>query len=279
MKNLFHKLIFRIVKIDFLWLTLFPFVRLSSWLTFHRNVVVEKRTYPKTDGTLENICNSPIVKHGPFTGLIYPDFTSFGSAIFPKIIGCYESEIHPAIEDVCNKNYSEVVDVGCAEGYYAVGLALRMKDSLIYAYDTDSKAAEYCEKLAELNGVADRLTIRGQITSEDLRDFGFKRKGLIVCDCEGFEMDLFTRDNVANLSKCDLIIEMHDFVNINISIYIIDLFKDSHNIQLFQSVDDLVKARIYNYPETADQDLETKKKLFAEGRPTLMEWAYLTSKV
>lgn len=278
MKNIINKLIYQIVRIDFLWFFIAPFPRLFSWFTFHRNVIIENRGYPKTDGILEKICKDPIVKHGPFKGLIYPDFTAFGSAIYPKIIGCYEREIQPAIDDACRKKYTEIIDVGCAEGYYAVGLALRIKDSRIYAYDTDIKAAEYCRRLAELNGVANRIILRGNMTAADLANFVFEGRGLIICDCEGFEMEIFTKESVINLMHCDLIIEMHDFININISEYILKLFSDTHNMQIFQSIDDIVKARTYDYTETRDLDLTTKKKMFAEGRPALMEWVYLESK-
>ena len=59
-----------------------------------------------------------IVKHGPFAGLKYPELNSIGSALYPKLLGCYEAEIQDWIEAICNTDYSEIVDVGCAEGFY-----------------------------------------------------------------------------------------------------------------------------------------------------------------
>lgn len=54
-----------------------------------------------------------------------------------------------------------VINVGCAEGYYAIGMARAMPDSHIYAYDIDEEAQCLCRKMAKLNSVAERVTIRG----------------------------------------------------------------------------------------------------------------------
>src|SRR5262245_45426434 len=62
------------------------------------------------------------VQHGPFKGLAYFDETVWGS-ITPKWLGSYEAELHPAIEEIISRPYETIIDVGCAEGYYAVGLA------------------------------------------------------------------------------------------------------------------------------------------------------------
>src|SRR5690348_1337426 len=74
------------------------------------------------------------VNSGPFKGLEYISGAA-GSAYTPKILGCYEQEIHAFIEEIINKSYSVIVDVGCAEGYYAVGFAYRSSDVKVYAFD------------------------------------------------------------------------------------------------------------------------------------------------
>jgi hypothetical protein len=51
----------------------------------------------------------------------YGSIGALCSTFIPKIIGSYECELHPAIEEIIVNNYAEVWDVGCAEGYYAVG--------------------------------------------------------------------------------------------------------------------------------------------------------------
>src|SRR5438094_9802013 len=67
------------------------------------------------------------VLNGPFRGLQYPSAEAICSAILPKLLGSYEKELHCTIERLCNTDCSVVVDVGCAEGFYAVGFARRLK--------------------------------------------------------------------------------------------------------------------------------------------------------
>lgn len=75
------------------------------------------------------ILNSLIFKYynekiglGPFAGMKYIN-KAHGSSLTPKIIGTYERELHPFIYEIADKQYDCIVDVGSAEGYYAVGLA------------------------------------------------------------------------------------------------------------------------------------------------------------
>jgi 2-polyprenyl-3-methyl-5-hydroxy-6-metoxy-1,4-benzoquinol methylase len=96
------------------------------------------------------------VRHGPFSGMQCASVSS-GSLLSPKIIGSYESPIHCWIIDAITRNYNTILDIGCAEGYYAVGFALKSQDSKVYAYDTESLARENTAELAQLNGVSDRV--------------------------------------------------------------------------------------------------------------------------
>ena len=57
-----------------------------------------------------------------------------------KLLGCYEQRLQPYISAAIEKRYSTVLNIGCAEGYYAVGLARAMSDAKPLAFDTDPKA-------------------------------------------------------------------------------------------------------------------------------------------
>lgn len=282
MKNTFREIIRKLLKVNFFWLLCQPIVRLSEFLKYQRGFyarVEEINNRQIEDNKIKAILKEPIVKHGPFVGLKYPDYVACGSAIFPKILGCYEREIQDVIENACNKSYSEIIDIGAAEGYYAVGFALRKPNAKIFAFDIDNEAKMYCEKMAELNSASNQIFIESECTSDLLSNFKFTQKGLIICDCEGFEKQLFTTQSVKNLVNCDLIIETHDFMDITISKHIAEVFSNTHHVKVIESIDDNIKAKKYNYPETESLDLKTKRKIFAEGRPAIMEWYYLESKI
>ena len=67
----------------------------------------------------EQLVSGLKVIHGPFEGLQYPDARSSGSSLLPKLIGSYEHELHEIINDALGQSYTDLVDIGCAEGYYA----------------------------------------------------------------------------------------------------------------------------------------------------------------
>src|SRR3990167_7614490 len=98
------------------------------------------------------------ILQGPFAGMSYLRAATEG-ALAPRLLGTYESELHPHIEAFARQGFETVIDVGCAEGYYAVGLARLMPDATIYAYDIKPEARAACEALAETNGVADRVMV------------------------------------------------------------------------------------------------------------------------
>src|SRR5262249_8007661 len=99
------------------------------------------------------------VRYGPFAGMRYPEAASVGSTLFPKLIGSYEREIRDVLEIIARTDYSEIVDIGCAEGYYAVGLAMTVPGARVLAFDTDEKAVRLCRRMAEINGVSDRVVV------------------------------------------------------------------------------------------------------------------------
>ncbi len=67
--------------------------------------------------------------------------------------------------------------------------------------------------MAKLNNVGDKIQVRSTCTADELANFNFTKRGLIICDCEGYEYELFNENNIDNLKNCDLIIEVHDFFN------------------------------------------------------------------
>jgi hypothetical protein len=228
---------------------------------------------------LNNVFPDKTVQHGPFRGLIYPGHESVCSSIFPKLLGSYEKELTSVIERICKTDYSEIIDIGCAEGYYAVGLARRIESAKIYAYDTDKKARTLCSEMARLNGIkSSRFFLKDFCSTEDLASFTFTGKGLILCDCEGYEKDLFSPEIPELLKNHDLLIETHDCIDIEISSYLFRIFSKSHNVESILSTDDIQKAKTYEFDELKNCTLAEKKILLSELRSSIMEWFFITAK-
>jgi hypothetical protein len=218
------------------------------------------------------------VQNGIMKGLRYPSFISFGSSLFPKLGGTYEVELESVFMSFVKNEYKTIIDIGCAEGYYAVGLAKLFPSCQVLAFDIDETARSMCESMAILNQVKDRIQIEEKCTPELINQFPSEVRALIICDCEGYERHLFNSNNI-NVLKCtDLIIELHPMYEPDVKNYLHNLFKDSHHIRYISSHDDNRKIVDLNKQYENFLDLE-KLLLVQEGRPYTMDWLILTPKV
>src|SRR5205085_11411510 len=93
------------------------------------------------------------VTSGLFAGLILASDESWGNNIGSKLLGLYESELHKTLGDVVRSSPDIVVNVGCAEGFYAIGLARLIPSAKVFAYDIDSEAQKICEAGARRKAV------------------------------------------------------------------------------------------------------------------------------
>ena len=213
------------------------------------------------------------VAAGPFKGLIYPELQSQGSALPPKLLGTYESELHPILNKWKQHDFNRIIDVGAGEGYYAVGLARSYPAARMSAYDTSQEARELCKQMAEINGTLDRTEIHRICTRRTLLEEDFSDGGLIICDCEGYEGELFDQDVATHLKNCHLIIELHDSPSESIEIRsrLLPLFNGSHSVSLITSYTDSYKAHNYECNNIGTDPLE-RFVAFAEERPWQMDW-------
>jgi hypothetical protein len=172
-----------------------------------------------------------LVHAGPFAGMRYVD-RSVGSCFIPKLLGTYERELAPKVEWICRRQPGLVVDVGAAEGYYAVGLAMRIPQAQLVAFELDETGQASLRRMAELNGVADRLTIHGRCAPADLAAAleGHPRP-VVICDVEGDEAALLDPEQVAGLRDAVVLVETHEFVRRGITDELCHRFASSHRIE------------------------------------------------
>lgn len=147
------------------------------------------------------------IRGGPFRGMRYIRDTC-GSLLPPKLVGTYECEIAPWIDRVCTRRWTRLVDLGCAEGYYAVGLATRIPDCPVVAYDLDPTARAHTAALARLNGVLERLDIRGAASVEELAPL-LGHGTFLLSDIEGAEYAILDPVLLPALRDTTLVVEIH----------------------------------------------------------------------
>ncbi|HVK05577.1 MAG TPA: hypothetical protein VM490_19035 [Armatimonadaceae bacterium] len=194
-----------------------------------------------------------------------------GSAIIPKLVGSYEAELLPVWEGLALRPPDLIVDVGCAEGYYAVGLArLFGTPTRVLAYDVDPISRTLCSELARKNDVADRVTIRTECNHRELRSI-LQPGTFILCDCEGYEKELLDPGEVPELVNAEILVELHDAFIPGIKEAMIDRFSRTHRINLIESRE----RDPADYPVIAFLTPEEQGLALSEFRGGRQEWAHL----
>lgn len=172
------------------------------------------------------------VMQGPLMGMNFLAQSAEGCHI-AKLLGCYEQPLQPFIEAAIEANYKTILNIGCAEGYYAVGMARRMPSTKVFAFDLNPKAQEVCTALAEQNGVSERVQVSALFKPEDFEQYAGQRV-LVLCDIEGAERELLDPNLSPALKGMNIIVESHECLIPGITQLLIDRFKDSHQITLVQ---------------------------------------------
>jgi SAM-dependent methyltransferase len=147
------------------------------------------------------------VQSGLFAGMKYLRTATEGG-LLPRLVGSYESELHPHIQALADEGLDTVVDIGCAEGYYAVGLARLLPTIRVEAFDIDPAARKACAELAALNGVSDRVQVGGAFTPERFAAYEGTRT-LVFMDIEGHEVSLLDPERAPALRTLKILVETH----------------------------------------------------------------------
>jgi hypothetical protein len=214
-----------------------------------------------------------VVIGGPFAGTRYIEQAA-GSAILPKLIGTYEHELHEALEEILRARYAAVVDIGSAEGYYAVGLALRLPGApVVHAFDADPDAQRLCRELAALNGVSERVVVGGICDGRTLARLTCERS-LVVCDCEGCELELIDPQRVPSLRTADLLVELHEDAAHGITETLRNRFTETHDVRLIEQ--ELRDPD--SIPQLAFMSPGQRELAVSEFRVGRQRWAFLRAR-
>jgi hypothetical protein len=252
---------------------LFSAIRYSR-LALHRrrNVRLQTALTPWKESFIRKF--NFVVQSGPFAGMKFHR-SDAASAYLPLLIGSYEAETHAFIETALARAPKTIVDVGCDAGYVAVGLALRAPAADVLAFDTRAKARSECRSLASLNQVQDRIVIGGECTPERLNE-ACSDRALVFCDCEGYELELLDPGKAPHLKNSDIIVELHDFMRIDIAITpeILSRFADTHDI----AVTGVKHRSVEDFPCLSVLPREVRARALHEDRVQYQQWAYLKAK-
>lgn len=215
------------------------------------------------------------VQSGPFAGMAFPRFAvERGVFVVAQLLGAYERELHPALEEVVASAPELVVDIGASDGYYAVGLTRALPSARVVAYEMSPFPARVCRALAAENGVADRVDVRGECRVEDLAGLTGGRL-FVLCDAEGAEDGLMDPERAPALRDARLIVEIHEFAAPGAGDRIRARFAASHDVGTVCSI----RRHTSQYPlldTVPGIDYMDRELAVSEFRHSPISWLVMT---
>jgi hypothetical protein len=221
--------------------------------------------------------SSFMVRRGPFQGIQLSEDGWNEWTFMPKVLGSYESELHRSFSFVLRRGYSTILNIGAAEGYYAVGLAKKLPDATIYAFEKDDERRSILEKNVAMNGVTDRIYIAGLCDRDRLQSSDLDTDCFVLCDIEGAEKHLLDPEEIPGLRRVDILVELHDndpTASETIGETMHDRFGDTHQI-----IPITTRARYPSrYEELEILEWDEKEIALSEHRTLRNGWVFLKSK-
>ncbi len=216
-----------------------------------------------------------VVRRGPFAGMRYPQAYSHGSTLLPKLMGTYEAELDNTFEAFLGRDYPVVIDVGGAEGYYAVGAAMRWPNARVIAYELQREARAAIDEMASTNGVSDRLEIQAECMFADL----YGQRALVIVDIEGCEAELLLRAKAKEgFADSDFLIETHDLFRPGVCQKLHDQFAATHDVKVIDAILDDERPLFWALPELGNLPFEQQSEIIGERRGGPMQWLVCESR-
>ena len=206
-----------------------------------------------------------VVLHGPFAGLRYaPRVLDRVHHLTPRLLGSYESELHGVVAEQIARRPSRFVDIGAADGYYAVGMASACPGIEVHAYEIDPVARRVLRANARENGVG--VSVHGPANSRRLAEHDLDG-AFVLSDCEGAEVDVLAAEALPALARATLLVELHGDAGVTLR----ERFAASHAMREIHTA----PRDPASFPELDDAPAELRAGAVDEMRPGPMTWLLL----
>ena len=231
------------------------------------------------------ICNllDWTIKYGPFKGIKIEKDKWWGNLdSASQCLGLYELEILNYLKKYKfdkNKKFDTFIDIGAADGYYAIGMLYSGLTSQSVCFEISPKGREVIQKNWENNGSKGKLKIYGKATPKkilNLSDTLFENT-LILIDIEGNEFDLLDKDVLYKIKNCIIIIEIHNWINdFNLKYEkFLNMAYKNFDISVFKHA----QRNINKFSFLRDFTDDNRYLAISERRPCLMRFIKLTPKI
>lgn len=157
------------------------------------------------------------IAYGPFAGTLLSNASWWsGGDRGAMLLGLYEKEVLEWL--VTNSSGRRVlVDIGAADGYYAVGGVARGYFSTSFCFETSDEGKLAIRENARANGILDHVHVLGHADEAQLirlldAESLHVDDLVILIDIEGGEFEMLTDSLLEMLAGAAIVVELHDWV-------------------------------------------------------------------
>lgn len=221
-------------------------------------------------------CNST-VQRGLFKGLkLGPNPWWGGLDLGSQCLGYYEQEILELISELPDESTKIFIDIGAADGYYAVGMLLSKKAEKCICFETSALGQAAIRDAWILNGAPGELEIYGLASQTALLSLPEleNRKTLVLIDIEGGEFDLLTEAVINKLADSIVIIEVHEWETDFLTNYEALIYRLRKKFNLFTIP--RINKKVVDDANLRDFTDDNRQLLVSERRPSNMRFLFLT---
>ena len=272
--NYLKILINKVKKRDFKWLILEVLSKITlKKLELRIDKVVEKKRIILSSKISKMYNNT--VQQGPFKGMVINEDQFWGQGdSSSKILGLYEKEIQDLIVSIQkDKNYSTFVDIGGADGYFAIGSLVNNLFEKCEVFEISKKGRISIQKNSKQNNVYDSIKIHDKASKRSLIKIDNINNSLILCDIEGGEYELFDEKLINEIHPSDIIIEIHKDKE-NTLVNFEKRFTKSYSLTKIMQEPRSLK----NFKELENMNDNNRALITSEGRSYVQEWWHLSPK-
>ena len=213
------------------------------------------------------------IQTGPFAGMICVPWWCWGDGDhLPKLLGTYESELYDIAEQQITARPDFILNVGCAEGFWGLGLAMRTQVPTMLV-DINPLALEIAETNAAANSLTNVSYSNDCSASNIQHQLDQAQHPFMVMDCEGHEEQYLDITAVPALIRTTILLESHDCFRPGMTDLITSRFAATHDITAITQ-----GAKNPYVDVVADLGDHDKMLMCMEGRPSTMTWLYLVPK-
>lgn len=219
------------------------------------------------------------VVDGPFRGMRLHLSGVSSRHLLGYILGSQELELRSVILRIIERGYATVLNIGAADGYYAVGLARQSPSTRVEAFEALPELHPLIARSARLNGVEDRLLVRGACDMSALRASLQQATStpLVLMDIEGGEIELLDPIAAPELRRADILVETHDSFVPKVTETLIDRFAETHNVECYTAMPRILADFPEHFmPRLRRHFSRLAVDLMDERRTGVQRWLYLT---